>query len=67
MKKITSDFSGATKALKLKLRTHMDSGLLYDVYQNQGKGPISLGITSFNRFYKFPLMKKFLLNFSQEL
>ena len=43
------------KAVKLKLGTHMDNGL----NQNQGQEPISLGVTSFDRFYNFPLMKKF--------
>ena len=26
--------------------THLDSGLLYLVYQNQGQGPVNLGVTS---------------------
>ena len=47
------------KALKLKLGTHMNSGLLYYAYQNQGQGPITLGVTSLDRFYKYPLMKIF--------
>ena len=34
--------SGAMKALKLKLGTHMDSVLLYCLYQNQGRGLILL-------------------------
>ena len=46
------------ESLKLKLSTHMDSGLLYLVYQNQGQRPKSLGLTSLDRFY-FPLMKNF--------
>ena len=45
------------KAIKLKFGTHMDSGLLYCVYQNQDQGPITLGVTSFNVFYNFPSMK----------
>ena len=28
------------------------------VYQNQGQGPITIGVKSLDRFYKFPLMKK---------
>ena len=40
-----TDFLGATKALKLKLSTYMDKGLMYHVYQNQGQGPITLGVT----------------------
>ena len=47
------------KALKLKLGTRMDSGLLYCVYQNQAQGPITLGVSSLDRFYKFPLTKNF--------
>ena len=35
--------------LKLKLGTHMDSGLLYHIYQNQGQGPITLGVTPLDR------------------
>ena len=31
-------------AIKLKLITHMDSGLLYHVEQKQGQGPITLGV-----------------------
>ena len=56
-------FLRAMKALKLKQYTHMDSGLLYRVYQNLGQGPITLGVSSFDRFYKFPLMKKFCRTF----
>ena len=67
MKNFITDFSGAMKALKLKLGTHMDSGLVYCVYQNQGQGPITLGVTSLDRFYKFPLMHFFLSHFSQKL
>ena len=51
------------KALKLKLGKHMDSGLLYRVYQNQDQGSITLGATSLDRFYKFPLMKNFCRTF----
>ena len=51
------------KAIKLKLGTHMDSGLLYGVYQNQDQ---THGVTSLDRFYSFPLMKSF-SHFSQEL
>ena len=39
---IDTDFSGTMKAVKLKHGTHMDSGLMYFVYQNQGQGPITL-------------------------
>ena len=40
---------------KLKLVTHMDNGLMYHVYQNQGRGPITLG---YIRFYNLPLMNE---------
>ena len=30
----------------LKLGTHMDSGLMYGVYQNQGQGLITIRVTS---------------------
>ena len=33
--------------------------VLYCVYQNQSQGPITLGVTSLDRFYKFPLVKIF--------
>ena len=44
----------------------MDTGLTYHVYQNPGQVPLTCEITSLDRFYKLPLMKKFHL-FSQEL
>ena len=47
------------KAIKLKLSTHMDNGLVYDVYQNQGQGHMTLGVTSLDRFYNLPLIKSF--------
>ena len=43
-----------------KVDTHIDSGLLYCVYQNQGQGPV---VTYLDRFYKFPLMKNFCCTF----
>ena len=46
------------KAVKLKPSTHVHSGLVYRVYQNQGQGPIivelnpiTLGVKSLDRFY----------------
>ena len=36
------DFSGTTKVVKLKLGTHMDSGLMCCVYKNQGQGSLTL-------------------------
>ena len=46
------------KAVKLKLGTHMDTGLMYRVYQNQGQGPITR-VTSLDRFYNLPFTKNF--------
>ena len=45
--------------MKLKLCTHMDSGLSYHVYQNQGQGPEPLGVTFLDRFYNLQLMNIF--------
>ena len=42
MKTFCIDFSGTMRAIKLKLGTHMDSGLMYHMYQNQGHGPLTL-------------------------
>ena len=47
------------KTVVLKLGTHMDNGLLYHVYQNQGHGPIAIRITFPDRYYNLPSMKKF--------
>ena len=52
MKKIVTDFSGTLKAVKMKLDTHIDNGLMYRVYQNQGQGTLTRG-------YNLPLMKIF--------
>ena len=48
------------KAVNMKLGTHMDSGLLYHVYRNQGQG-----VTSLDRFYNLPLMKNIVALFSR--
>ena len=55
------------KAVKLKLGTHIDNGLMYRVYQNQGQEIITLGVTSLDRFYNLPFNKKFSSHFSKEL
>ena len=47
------------KAVKLKLGTRTDNGLMYCVNQNQGQELITLGVTSLDRFYNLPLMKNF--------
>ena len=42
--------------------------LMYSVYQNQGQGPISLGVTPLDRFYNFiicHLWKIFVTHFSR--
>ena len=67
MKLFVTDFSGTMKAVKLKLGTHMDNGLMYRVYQKQDQGLITLGVTSLDRFYNLPSMKNFRHIFSQEL
>ena len=54
-KNFVTDFSGTVKAVKLKLGTHRDNGLMYAVYPNQGQGPITLGvILQFTNKEKFP-------------
>ena len=47
------------RGVKLKPGIHMDNRLMYSVYQNQGQGPITLGVISLDRFYNLPLMKNF--------
>ena len=47
------------KAGKLKIGMHLDNGLMYCVYENQGQRPITLGVTSHDRFYSLPFMKHF--------
>ena len=59
LKKFHCRFSGTMKAVKLKLGIHMDNGLVYRVYQNQGKGLITLGVTVLDMFYNFPWIKNF--------
>ena len=54
-----TDFLGTVKAVKLKLGLHMDNGLIYCVYHNQGQGPITIGITSIDRLNNLPLMNNF--------
>ena len=55
------------KTVKLKLRTHIDNGLMYLVYRNQGKGPITHGVICRDGIYNLPLMKniryRFLRNY----
>ena len=54
------------KAVKLKLDTRMDNGLMCCVYQNQGQGPITFRVTPLDRFNNFAINKK-MSHFSQEL
>ena len=56
-------FSGTVTFTKLKIGTHIPTGLMYCVYLNQGQGPITLGVTSLDRFYFLPLMKIFCYTF----
>ena len=63
LRNFITDFSGAMKALKLKLGTHIDSRLLNRIYQNQVQGPITRGVTSLNRFCKFLFIKIFCSTF----
>ena len=65
MKIFVIDFSGTIKAVKLKLSTHVDNGLMYPIYQNQGWGLITLGVTSLEIFYNLPLMRIFVALFSR--
>ena len=51
------------KAVKLKLGTHMHNELMYPVYQNQGQGPITLGVTFLDVFYHLSLVKTFCYRF----
>ena len=53
------------ESVKLKLGTHMDSGLIYCLYQNQSQEIIILGVTSLDRFYNLPLMKFFRHTFQE--
>ena len=41
MKMFVINFPGTMKTVKFKLGTHMDSGLMYYVHQNQGHLPIT--------------------------
>ena len=63
MKNVHYRFLRTIEVVKLKLGTHMDNGPMYRVYWNQGRGPITLGVTSFDRFYNISLMKNFLYRF----
>ena len=45
------------KAVKLELGKHMNNGLMYHIYKTHGQGPITIGVTSLDRFYSLPLMK----------
>ena len=55
------------KAVNLKFDIHMNNGLMYHVYKNQGQGPIALEVTSLDGFLNLPLMKnvcyRFLRNY----
>ena len=53
------------EAVKLKVGILMDSGWMYGVYLNQGQGPITLTVTSLDRFYNFAIREKFCHLFSR--
>ena len=50
MKKNCRTFLKNCKVTKLKPGTHMESGLMYPVYQNQGQGPLTHVVKSLDRF-----------------
>ena len=47
-------FSRTVRVTKFKLGTHMDSGMMYCVYQNQCQKPITHGVKSLDRLYNLP-------------
>ena len=49
--KVCLTFLKNCKVTKLKPGTHMKMGLIYNVYQNLGQGPITCGVKSLDRFY----------------
>ena len=51
--------------VKLKLGTHIDSGLMYCVCQNQDQWHITLRVTSLDRFYNFATNENFRPLFSR--
>ena len=64
MKNFRYRFSGTMKAIKLKLGSHLDNGLMYRVDRKQGQRPITLGVTSLDTFYYLPLLKKIVTDIS---
>ena len=52
LKILVTDFSEPKKASKLKVRLNMDNDWMYQVYQNRGKGFITLAVMSLGRFSK---------------
>ena len=52
LKIFITDFSEPKKARKLKVLINMDNDWMYCVYQNRGKGFITLGVVSLGRFSK---------------
>ena len=57
MKYFRSTFLKNCKGYKVETCTHMDSGLMYCVYRNQGQGPITFEFKSF-----FFLLLQFAIN-----
>ena len=54
MKNFVTLFSRTVRVTKLKPGTHMDSGPMYCVYQNQGQELTTLRVKSLDRFYNLP-------------
>ena len=50
LKIFVTDYSEPKEARKLKIRISMDNDWMYRVYQNKGKGSITLGVMSLGRF-----------------
>ena len=51
IKNIVALFSRTVRVTKLNPGTHMESGLMYHVYRNQGQGPVTHGVKSIDMFY----------------
>ena len=52
LKIFVTDFSEPKKARKLKVPINMDNDWMYRVYQNRGKGFITLAVVSLGGFSK---------------
>ena len=52
LKILVTDFSEPKKARKLKVPINVDNDWMYQVYQNRGKGSLTLSVMSLGRFSK---------------